>query len=184
MACNLTSGWLIDCKSGVGGVEKVFIANGPVSGYTASEGVVTEITVDDVALNSSDFFKFEVPKQTSSLTESVEASVENGTVVYNQALTLIFNKMEASKRNQILLMAANENLIVIVKDNNLKYWSVGLTRGANLTGAELTTGTAYSDRNGGTLTLTGIESAPMFEVDGDIVEGAVPSPSPTPEPTV
>ena len=179
MSCNITAGWVIDCKDSIGGVEKVFIANGPISGYTASAGVVSEITVNDVPLNSSNFFKFEVPKQTSSITESVEASVENGTVVYNQALTLIFNKMEAAKRNQILLMAQNENLIVIVKDNNLKYWSIGLTRGANLTGAELTTGTAYGDRNGGTLTFTGIESAPMFEVSGNIVEGPVPTPEPS-----
>lgn len=182
MSCNITAGWVIDCKDSIGGIERVFIANGPVSGFTASAGVVSEITVGGDPLTSSDFFTFEVPKQTSTLNESVEASVENGTVVYNQELELIFNKMEAAKRNQILLLAQNENLIIIAKDNNLRYWSVGLTRGANLTGAELTSGTAYGDRNGGTLTFTGVESQPMFEVSGSIVEGGAPAP--TPEPTV
>ena len=79
-------------------------------------------------------------------------------------------KMEAAKRNQILLMAQNEDLIVVAKDGNNKYWSIGITRGASLTAGSLTSGTAYGDRNGGELTLTGLEPAPMFEVTGTIVE--------------
>ena len=51
-----------------------------------------------------------------------------------------------------------------------KYWSVGLERGASLTAGSLTSGTSYGDRNGGELTLTGLEASPMFEVTGSIVE--------------
>ena len=170
MACNITAGWVLDCKDSQGGIQEVFLANGKISAYTASNGNVTAMSVAGVALDPSDFFSIEVPKQTSTLTESVAASTENGTVVYTQTLSLIFNKMEAAKRNQILLMSQNENLIVVVKDNNGLYWSVGLERGATLTAAELTSGTAFADRNGGELTLTGIESLPMFTVAGAIVE--------------
>lgn len=170
MACQVTSGWNLDCKDSQGGVGKVFLANGKISGFTAAAGVVTAISVAGTPLTPSDFFKIEVPKQTSTLTESIEASTENGTVVYTQTLELIFNKMEAAKRNQILLMAQNEDLILVVEDNNGVYWSVGLERGATLTAAELTSGTAFADRNGGSLTLTGIESTPMFVVTGSIVE--------------
>jgi len=170
MSCNITAGWTIDCKDSQGGIAKVFITNGKVSDFTAATGVLTEVQVGGVALAPSDFFGIDVPKQTSELEETVEASTENGTVMYTQALTLAFNKMEAAKRNQILLMAQNENLFVVVKDNNGKYWSVGLERGATLTEATLTSGTAYSDRNGGELTITGMEKDPMFEVTGSIVE--------------
>lgn len=170
MSCNITAGWVIDCADSQGGIETVFIANGRISGFTSANGEVTAISVAGTPLVPADFFKFEVPKQTSTLTESVEASTENGTVSYTQTLSLIFNKMEATKRNQILLMAQNEHLIIVAKDNNGKYWSVGLERGATLTAAELTSGTAYADRNGGELTLTGIEANPMFEVTGSIVE--------------
>lgn len=170
MACDLTSGWTIDCKDSQGGIVKVFIANGPVDGFTETSGVLSAITVGGVAVAPADFFEFEVPKQTSSLTETVNASTENGTVFYQQDLTLVFNKLEATKRNQILLMAQNENMLVVAKDGNGKYWSVGLERGASLTAGSLTSGTAYGDRNGGELTLTGLEAQPMFEVDSTIVE--------------
>lgn len=170
MACQITSGWVLDCKDSQGGIGEVFLANGKISGFTAASGVVTEISVAGTPLTPTDFFSIQVPKQTSTLTESIEASTENGTVVYTQTLSLIFNKMEAAKRNQILLLAQNEDLILVVKDNNGIYWSVGLQRGATLTAAELTSGTAFADRNGGELTLTGIESTPMFEVTGSIVE--------------
>ena len=170
MACNLTSGWTIDCKDSQGGIVKVFIANGPAVSFTESAGVITAINDAGGALGPSDFFEFEVPKQTSSLTETVNASTENGTVFYQQDLILVFNKLEAAKRNQILLMAQNEDLVVVAKDGNGKYWSVGISRGASLTAGSLTSGTAYGDRNGGELTLTGLEPAPMFEVTGTIVE--------------
>jgi len=170
MACDITSGWNIDCKDSSGGVIAIFIANGPVDGFTESNGVLTAVTVGGTPLAPADFFKFEVPKQTSSLTETVNASTENGTCFYQQDLILVFNKLEAAKRNQIALMAQNENMFVVAKDGNDKYWSVGLERGASLTAGSLTSGTAYGDRNGGELTLTGLESSPMFEVTSTIVE--------------
>lgn len=169
MACNITAGFTIDCKDSQGGIVAVYISNGPVSSFTATAGVVTAITVGGVALDPTDWFKFEVPKQTSSITETVNASTENGTVFYQQDLTLVFNKLEAAKRNQILLMAQNENLIVVAEDANGTYWSIGLERGASLTAGTLTSGTAYGDRNGGELTITGLEKQPMHEITSSIV---------------
>jgi hypothetical protein len=170
MACNITSGWEISCKDSQGGVVKVFIANGPVEAYAETAGVLTSVTVAGSPLTPADFFEFEVPKQTSSVTENVTASTENGTVFFDQQLTLVFNKMEASKRNQILLMAQNEDMFVIAKDGNGKYWSIGLTRGTSLISGSLVTGVAYGDRNGGELVLQGLEPLPMFEVTSTIVE--------------
>ena len=170
MSCNLSSGWTIDCKSSQGGIVKVFIANGPAVSFTESAGVITAINDAGGALTPADFFEFEVPKQTSQITEAVTASTENGTVFFDQQLTLVFNKMEASKRNQILLMAQNEDMIVVAKDGNGKYWSVGISRGASLISGTLTTGVAYGDRNGGELVIQGLEPAPMFEVTSTIVE--------------
>lgn len=169
MSCNLTAGWVVGCSDSNGGIQEVLIANGKVEEFTATAGVVSEIVVGGDPLEPSDFLTFEVPKQTSTFEEEIEASTENGTVMYTQNLTLVFNKLEAAKRNQILLMAQNEDLIVIVKDNNGKYWTVGLERGATLTAGTLSTGTAYSDRNGGELTISGMEKLPSFEVNSSIV---------------
>ena len=171
MSCsNLNAGIVMDCNSSQGGVDKVFIANGPVQSISETAGVISAITVGGSALAPSDFFTYESPKQQSSLAEDVAVDQANGTVVYSQNLTLIFNKLEASKRNQILLMAEATSMVVVVKTNSGKYFSVGIERGAFLGSASATTGSAYADREGYELVISGIESAPMYEVDSAIVE--------------
>lgn len=171
MACsNLTAGLTLDCNDSNGGIEKIFIANGAVQSITESAGTVTAITVGGAALTPSDFFEFEVPRQTSSFTETITASQENGTVTYDQQLTMVFNKLEAAKRNQILLMGEATNMVVVFKDNNGKYFSVGLERGAYMVSGTSVSGVAYADRNGYEIIIGGMEAAPAYEVTGSIVE--------------
>jgi len=170
MSCNITAGFTLDCNDSNGGIEKIFIANGPVESITETSGTITAITVGGSALTPSDFFEFEVPRQTSSFTETINVSNENGTVFYDQALTMIFNKMEASKRDQILLLSQNNEMVVVFKDNNGKYFSVGVERGAYMTAGTSVSGVAYGDRNGYELTISGMEEQPSFEVTGSIVE--------------
>jgi len=170
MACDITQGFTLDCNDSNAGLDKIFIANGPVQSITETAGTITAITVGGSALTPSDFFEFEVPRQTSSFTETINVSNENGTVFYDQALTMVFNKMEASKRDQILLMAQNNEMVVVFKDNNAKYFSVGIERGAYMTAGTSTSGVAYGDRNGYELTISGMEASPSFEVTGTIVE--------------
>lgn len=171
MACsNLTAGFTLDCNDSQGGIEKIFIGNGPVESITETAGVVTAITVGGSAMVPSDFFVFETPRQTSSITETTTVSQENGTITFDQQLTMVFNKMEAEKRNQLLLMAEATNMVVIAKDNNGKYWSLGLERGAYMTSGTAVSGVAYADRNGYELIVGGMEASPMYEITGTIVE--------------
>jgi hypothetical protein len=170
MACDITSGFTLDCNDSNGGIDKIFIANGPVESITEASGTISAITVGGSALTPSDFFAFEVPRQTSSFTETINVSNENGTVFYDQALTMILNKMEAAKRDQILLLSQNNEMVVVFKDNNSKYFSVGIQRGAYMTAGTSVSGTAYGDRNGYELTFSGMEEQPAFEVTGSIVE--------------
>ena len=171
MACsNITAGLALDCNSSQGGVDKIFIANGPVESITETAGVISAITVGGSALAPADFFTFETPRQTSSLNSDVAVDQANGTVVYNQNVTLVLNKLSATKRNQILLMAEATSMVVVVKTNSGKYFTIGIERGAFLGSATATSGTSYSDREGYELTISGIEEAPMYEVDSAIVE--------------
>lgn len=171
MACsNLTAGIISDCNSSQGGIEKIFIANGPVESITQAAGVITAITVDGSALTPADFFTFEVPRQTSSLTETITPSQENGTVTYDQQVTMIFNKLSAAKRNQILLAAEATSMVVVAKDTNGKYWSIGIERGAYMVSGSAVSGVAYADRSGYEIVIGGMEKAPMFEVTASIVE--------------
>jgi hypothetical protein len=171
MACsNLTAGFINDCNDGQGSIEKVFIANGPVESITESAGVITAITVGGSALVPADFFVFEVPRQTTSLTETITPSQENGTVTYQQDLAMVFNRMSAAKRNQILLMAEATSMVAVAKDANGNYWSIGIERGAYMSAGTAVSGVSYADRNGYEITISGLEAAPMYAVTGTIVE--------------
>lgn len=171
MSCsNLTAGFTNDCNDGQGGIDKIFIANGPVESITESNGVITAITVAGAPLVPADFFVFETPRQTSSLTETITPSLENGTVTYQQDLTMIFNRMSAAKRNELLLIAEATNMVVVAKDNNGDYFSIGIERGSYMTSGTSVSGVSYSDRNGYEIVISGMEAQPMLLVTGSIVE--------------
>ena len=112
-------------------------------------------------MNLEDFVS---PKNTSSLTQTVNSSVENGTVFYTQVVSLVCNKPVAADITEIQNLAKGR-LAVVVQDNNDNYFVIGHTRGAELTGGSLTTGTAVGDLNGFTLEFTGEEAIPAPFLD-------------------
>ena len=165
MACALTQGYTLDCKDSLGGIKAVFlIAHADVTAITQASGIVSAITANDV------FYKYELVKNTGAMTETITASVENGSVFYAQELSIVLNKLQANTRNEILLLAKN-TLMVIAQDANDKYWLLGKTQGMDLTGGTATTGTAQGDRNGYTLTFTGGEKELAPEVNSGIIAG-------------
>jgi len=169
MPCALTRGYTLDCRDSLGGITEVyFIESGNVSSVTEASGVVTSILKGIGKL----FRKYELVPGTSSLTENINANVQNGTVFYSQELSIILNKLQANTRNEILLLAQN-NLIAVVGDNNGKYWLLGKTRSLSLTGGNGSTGTAQGDRSGYTLTFSAQEAAMAPEVSSGIIAGLI-----------
>lgn len=167
MSCALSQGFVLDCRDSVGGLKSVyFIAKADIASVTEAAGVVTAITKDAGKV----FYKYELVRGTSSMTENITASVENGTVFYAQELSIILNKLEANKRNEILLLAKN-NLVAIVEDSNGKYWMLGRLNGVDITGGNGATGTAHGDRSGYTLTFSGSEKELAPEVQSSIIAG-------------
>jgi hypothetical protein len=167
MACALTQGYALDCRDSLGGITEVyFIEKGNVTSTTQASGVISAI----VKGSSKVFRKYELVPGTSSLTENINASVQNGTVFYAQELSIILNKLQANTRNEILLLAQN-SLAAVVGDNNGKYWYLGKTNGINITGGSGATGTAQGDRSGYTLTFSGAEKELAPEVASGIIAG-------------
>jgi len=164
MSCQITSGMVLGCKDSQGGIEYLYIADLPTYDTitTDVDGKIESLDAAGVP-TSITWYKYETPKQVSSFTETITAAIEYGTVFYDQQATFIFNKMEAIKRDQIKLLAQNPKLLVVVKDGNGKFWSVGVSRGAELISGSVTTGTSYGDRNGGEIVLQALESEPSFE---------------------
>ena len=170
MACsNISAGVLNGCSSNQGGLEAIFIANGKVADFSETDGVVTSIAVGSAALGPSDFFKFETPRQTSSISETATGDVSQGTVTYLQTAVMVLNQLQASTRNQLKLMFEATDMVVVAKDNNGVYWSIGLSRGAYGQTATTTSGVAYQDRSGYEITIEGMEPSPMFQVTSSIV---------------
>ena len=171
MACsNITAGVLNGCSSNSGGLEAIFIANGAVESITEAAGLVSAITVGGSALVPADFFKFETPRQTSSISETATGDVSQGTVTYAQTAIMVLNQLQASTRDQLALMFQATNMVVVAKDNNGKYWSIGLLRGAYGKSATTTSGGSYQDASKYEITIEAIEASPMFEIDAAIVE--------------
>ena len=144
MACNISSGIAVSCRESVGGLKYAYIldASGADITVTESNGVASAISVGATSVDALavDMFKFDQIKNTASLVETVNASEENGTIFYTSVLSLVFNKLEATKLNSLKLLAANSKLLVVVKDNNDTLWMVGNTNGAIVSGGSSESG--------------------------------------------
>jgi hypothetical protein len=95
------------------------------------------------------------------LTETLNASIENGSIYYTPEVTFSINKLQVAVRNELRLLARNR-LLVIVQDNNNRYWVLGAANGLEATAGTAGSGTAFGDRSGYEMTLTGMEPDPML----------------------
>lgn len=154
MACNITNGIARGCRENAGGLYQLYIASRPenVEVGNSTDGV-THISSSSVAI---DFYPFVPNKNSSDFTENYQVSLENGTVGYEQVATMIFSKMEATKANQIKMLAQG-SLLVIVKDKNNNYFLMGENDGAELSAGNAGSGKVLTDLNGYNITLTSLE---------------------------
>jgi len=167
-ACYQTASINLGCASNVGGIVKAYLVAGEVTGITYdAQSAITGVT------GNVDIFTYDVQKQTSSLTETFNSSLENGTLFYQQDLLLNFHKIDQDKRNQVRLMAQNRGLKAFVEDNNGTIFYLGGIDGQALAGGFLSagsgvTGTAFGDSNQYSVTLTFYSNDPMSTLDGTL----------------
>ena len=160
-SCVLTAGIPLACTESTGGVKNVYIGAYNESGTTFTYDAANII---DTVTSSETFYTYKFRPQTASYGEEGSHSIENGTNFWTQTLSMIFHKLDAAKRNQILLLAGSD-LHVIVETQNGDYWWVGLKNGANLTGSTAGAGKAYGDLNGYNLTIVGLEPKLAHQLD-------------------
>lgn len=175
MSCDITSGFTLGCRDNTGGIKNLYILSGSITSITdASEGLISEIS------GSGELFQFELFRQTSDFTETINATPENGTVFYDQVVNAVFFKLQSSTRNQVKVLAQNPDLKVIVETNNGsqdgigRYWLLGEENGMQLLSGTGATGTSFGDLNGYSLSFTGQEPVPSSELSGslnDVVSG-------------
>ena len=160
MSCILANGIALGCKDSLGGIKEVYIG---------STNATTVFTYDvDGSINSAtgapNFFTFEQRNEQGEFTQTGQHSVENGTNFWEQSISLVFTKNSAEDRNTLMLLSQS-TLMIIVLDQNNKYWVVGEDNGADLVSSTQSAGKAYGDMNGTTVSFMGKESSPAREMD-------------------
>jgi hypothetical protein len=164
MSCNLVQGITFGCRDNAGGVGKVWITDyDNIASVTKDSGdTITEISGTGV------FYEFQLIRATSEVTETINASLENGTVFFTQEITMFFAKLEQYKRNIIKAMAQSFRLAIVFQDNNGSLFLIGEEYGAFVSAGSAVTGLALGDRQGYNLTLQALEQSPMNELSGDL----------------
>jgi hypothetical protein len=162
MACLLTSGRALPCKSSVCGLNAVYFADyGTLGTATIASGEITAIA------GTPDFFKFDI-KGNSSLETTINSSRENGTTFYTQTLNLTLPVLDKATQEEIKLLATARPHVAI-EDYNGNFFMVGLEHGAEVTGGTIVSGAAMGDLSGFTLTLEGQETDPAFFVTSTVI---------------
>lgn len=171
MSCALTTGYTLGCRDAVGGIKEIRIASFNPTGTFATNltGTITGFTgYASGTAGSNPFYRYELTKNTSMLTEALTASLENGTVFYDQQCTFVINKLQVQVRNQLMFMARSR-VLAIITDYNNQHFLIGAENGADVSAATADTGTAFGDRSGYSTTIQGLERFPMYAVSGSIL---------------
>ncbi len=167
MACeNLSLGRLKPCKDTVGGIKNIYFVD-----YGDFTGIVYNSTdtdvIDDLAASFS-AYKYEV-HFSSSFTQNIQSSMENGTTAFEQVLEVTLPKLTKEDHKELKLISFGHPH-VIVEDQNGNFFVAGLLNGMSVTGGTIVTGLNMGDLSGYTLTLTGMEKVPANFLDTNIVD--------------
>lgn len=168
MACTLTTGFTLDCKDSIGGIKSVRFATkadwDSISATIAS-GEVTATSASTI------FYKYELRRETSSFNDDPQADQSIGGLHYKPSLSVVMNKLDTAKRNEILLLAKNR-LVAIIEtaqpDDSAgdgDFWVMGNSNGIDMVASTSTSGTAGADRNGYELAFEGMEAEPVIRIN-------------------
>jgi hypothetical protein len=164
MACNLTAGIQLGCRDNTGGLKTLWITD-----YTNVTSL-TQTTGDTITAISGTgtFYEFQLIRTSSQLTETVNASLENGTVFYQGEVVTYFNKLGQDKRNILKTLAQSQRLAIVAEDNNGQYFYLGQTYGCFISAGTSVTGKALGDANGYNMTFQYLEPNPMNQLSGSL----------------
>lgn len=166
MACVTTMGFCRDCSDNTGGIEELLILErSNISAYVESGSEVTGITD-----GGATWRVYQLKKEVGNVTSTMTISPENGTRFSETAIGFSINTFKAASVNE-LKVALLGQLAVIAKDNNGRYWAVGLQSWAEGTSLIANSGTAFGDRNGFDVVITSKEQEPPFEVSSSVIGG-------------
>ena len=168
MACTaLTRSRGLDCSRIAGGVKNVYFSVYSDFGDTdwAYDGTNAQ-EIDTIDWNSKSIYKYVMPLGVASITDTITGSTENGTIFYTPTVNIMLNKLTKEDQNEIRLLGQTKVRILVELNAKLAsghdaILAMGFENGMDLNTGSADSGAAFGDRNGYTLTFTGMESRPM-----------------------
>lgn len=145
-----------DCNSNLGGIATVYIANFDDGIFVideesgATKGVVTDIKASGDTWDGK-WYKYNFRTESSNFTSTLNKTADGSNYVTTE-IVLNFARMETQKRLEMNALALDE-IAVVVKDNNGKYWAFGLDRPVSSSTGTGESGTAFGDANRYSITL-------------------------------
>lgn len=168
MSCslNVLAGIAGSCESSMGGIIEVYINHFD----QIDEVTVTSDKISAITLKSSGekFHKYNFKRNTGSLTSTYTIDPANGVSFVTSDLSLVFAKQDTAKRIEISALALDD-LVVIVKDANQKYWYLGYNEPVQASAATAQTGVARTDGNNYNITLQDTSLTLPYEVDASAI---------------
>lgn len=151
MACSCSNqtiaGLCKDCEGSLGGIVSVYLADWKEGIFTVASGAVS--TVD----SATTFYEYQFRKNTGSMTSTLNIDPANGVNFVQTDLVMLFSRMETKKRIEMAALSVGQ-LAGIVKDANGKYYALGVSEPLEASAGDGQTGTARTDGNRYSITLT------------------------------
>tara|TARA_R110000803_G_scaffold23716_2_gene57939 strand:- start:3763 stop:4299 length:537 start_codon:yes stop_codon:yes gene_type:complete len=167
MACSISAGRLIDCKDTVGGIKAVYISTSTGVDFPNSSGFADSADVITTTGALMSVYKFELVREKSSFTITLNSDYSTGTYSFDQALSLSFQKFDSTDIAEILALAKGLPAIW-VEDNNGNNFLLGAGYGMALSGGNIVSGAGFADENGFTLEFSGKELNPVYMTAGPL----------------
>lgn len=170
MACAITSGYSIECRDSVGGVQTIWLIENSNLYDASGNSTITSASGTITALNKvsgKKFWKFEVPRGTAQTMNGITASQENGTIFYTHQVEFPINSRNASMRNIIATLAKNRLTFVTLEGDGV-YRMFGKAFGLFMDSSEGGSGQGLADRNGYVLKFSSQETEDFLVVPANI----------------
>ena len=173
------SGLTNDCQPNMGGVRNIWLCNfKDVASIVDKDGkdsdgtTILKDAAEPTMADGKKFLKYDIRKNTSSATQTVEINEEAGTFAVNTELNIVFNRMDDLKRLEANAISMNE-MRAIYQDQNGYYWLIGHDNPVTISAATGETGTQATDANRYSLTVKDTASVFNHPVDAAVVAGIV-----------
>jgi hypothetical protein len=175
MSCEMTSGYNDrTCTNGKGGIKSVLLF--PLGNIATSHITANEV---DILTVTGETFLYKLKSNLSSYTAPIKVNKDNGTLFYEQSLSMILASDSKELRSEIHLLAQNE-VCCLVENADGTIVALGFGEGLQIADAnEYTSGVLKGDRKGHVLVLNGMENDEVPDVDPSIYTALLAQQSPS-----